>query len=409
MAGRSAQIRLDPAMAEQSHDRWESLASSGSVRGELVARAARLSVPLSAQIETTARCNLRCVHCYLPGDHAHSSESELSLARQMELVEELADAGCMFLTLTGGEVSLKQGWLDLVEGARRRRMCVSILTNGTRLTSDDAVTLARLKVRAISISIYGDSPGVHDGITGVTGSFDRSLAAVRRLRSEGIPVRLATVLMKRNVGVFDGVRRLADSLGCSYRFEPTVRPMADGDGRPLEHRVPGEALYELFADPVIGPLTAEGRWARLGRHRSALDPNTCSGGTTAVFIDASGEVFPCPGFLPGFGSLRSLAFDEVWRGPQAESFRDRMAEPVSDCIGCGEKQYCLWRCPSLAAIEDGSVSGRSSRACELARVVKRLCEAGGLDTLATPRDAGVLTATSMCDSNMNRPSRKETR
>lgn len=394
MAGRTAQSQIEPERASLSVDALEALASGASLRGELVARAARLCIPLNAQIETTARCNLRCVHCFVAEDHTRPAARELSLARQLRLVDELADAGCMFLTLTGGEVSLKKGWLRLVEAARRRRMSVTILTNGTLLTEQDAEALARLKVRQVSISIYGDTAELHDGITGVPGSFARSVAAIRFLRVAGVRVRMATVLMNQNVHCFDGVRRLADNLGCEYRFEPTVRPMSDGDAAPLRHRLPADALHRLYADPVIGPRTAEGKWKRLAAKGVAHEMNACAAGVSAVFVDAAGGVFACPGFMPGFGSVRRDDFAAVWGGEAAQDFRRSMREPVVECMHCDDRQYCLTRCACLAAMEDGSLSGPSTRACELARMTKQLCEDaahaphGASDLL--PLDAGGL-------------------
>lgn len=373
MAGRNVHGKSDQHSLERSSG-VGSTPPEGSLRAGLIARAARLRIPLNAQIEATSRCNLRCLHCYVAGDHAHPETPELDLARQLALIDELADAGCMFLTLTGGEVVLKRGWLRLVEAARRKRMSVTILTNGTLLTADHAAALAHLKVRRVSISIYGDTADVHDGITGVRGSFAKSQAAVQCLRSLGIEVRIATVLMNENVSCFDGVRRLAEGLGCSYRFEPTVRPMSNGATETLKHRLSADAMYQLYSDPVIGPRTAEGKYARMASKDIRRDMNDCAAGVSAVFIDASGWVYPCPGFLPGFGSVRDQSFSEVWTGRAAEEFRDTMQQPVVECLECDDRQYCLTRCPCLAAVEDGSSSGRSSRACEIASLSKRLCE-----------------------------------
>jgi radical SAM protein with 4Fe4S-binding SPASM domain len=180
--------------------------------------------------------------------------------------------------------------------------------------------------------------------------------------------------MNQNVHRFDGVRRLADSLGCEYRFEPTVRPMSDGDVAPLRHRLPADALFQLYADPVIGPRTAEGKWTRLGAKGVAHEMNACGAGVSAVFVDAAGGVFACPGFMPGFGNVRRDHFAAVWGGDAAKAFRRSMREPVVECLHCDDRRFCLTRCACLAAMEDGSLSGRSTRACELARMTKQLCE-----------------------------------
>src|SRR5262245_36203245 len=61
-------------------------------------------VPLEGILETTYRCNLRCVHCYVNKDAGDAAEraSELPLERLLALVDEMAAAGTFHLLLTGG-------------------------------------------------------------------------------------------------------------------------------------------------------------------------------------------------------------------------------------------------------------------------------------------------------------------
>ena len=77
--------------------------------GALSCGAPGAHVPVNGTVETTFRCNLRCVHCYVnesPGD-AEEQARELDTARLLRLVDEMADQGCLFLLLTGGEVFVR--------------------------------------------------------------------------------------------------------------------------------------------------------------------------------------------------------------------------------------------------------------------------------------------------------------
>src|SRR5512140_817452 len=86
-----------------------------SVRLRLRALAIANEVPLHVHLELTARCNLKCVHCYLADDHG---SSELTKERWREVVDEVAGQGALFVTLTGGEVALKEGWLEIARRVR---------------------------------------------------------------------------------------------------------------------------------------------------------------------------------------------------------------------------------------------------------------------------------------------------
>ena len=53
-------------------------------------------IPISGSLEVTLRCNLRCQHCYIPGEcRANRGEAELRLAEIKRILDEITDAGCL--------------------------------------------------------------------------------------------------------------------------------------------------------------------------------------------------------------------------------------------------------------------------------------------------------------------------
>ncbi len=76
-------------------------------------RAMDLGIPLSVHIDLTWRCNERCIHCYLD----HDDPDELSLSELRDLLDQMADAGTLFLTLSGGEIFLRKD-LFAIRGTR---------------------------------------------------------------------------------------------------------------------------------------------------------------------------------------------------------------------------------------------------------------------------------------------------
>ena len=96
-----------------------------SLMQEMGARAVRHGIPLGVQLDLTYRCNERCVHCYLD----HDDHGELSLAEILGLLDQLADAGVFFLTISGGEIFLRPDLFDILAHARRLLFAVKIKTN----------------------------------------------------------------------------------------------------------------------------------------------------------------------------------------------------------------------------------------------------------------------------------------
>src|SRR5260221_12860251 len=87
---------------------------------EMSAKALKLGVPLSVQIDLTYRCNERCVHCYLD----HDDHGEMSTSETKDLLDELASAGVFFLTLSGGGILLRQDFFVILSHSPGLTSCV---------------------------------------------------------------------------------------------------------------------------------------------------------------------------------------------------------------------------------------------------------------------------------------------
>jgi len=123
----------------------------------------RKRLPLSVHFDLTYRCNERCVHCYLD----HEDHGELSTAECIDALEQLAKAGTLFLTFSGGEIFLRRDLEELLATARRLHFDVSLKTNALLVTPERAEMLWRHGVRRVQISVYSSDGAIHDAITKV--------------------------------------------------------------------------------------------------------------------------------------------------------------------------------------------------------------------------------------------------
>src|SRR5947199_1867248 len=178
---------------------------SGGLLQEMTERALARNIPFSAQVDLTYRCNERCVHCYLD----HDDHGEMTTTEIKHLLDELADAGVFILTLSGGEILMRRDFFEILEYARQLTFCVKLKTNGVLIREREAARIRDLGVESVQVSIYSHRPEVHDAITLVPGSLKRSLTAIRFLKSQGIKVTIANVLMTENMQDYQDVRALA--------------------------------------------------------------------------------------------------------------------------------------------------------------------------------------------------------
>jgi len=128
-------------------------------------QSAALRIPLSGSIEVTRRCPLHCVHCYnnLPaGDGARSKE--LSYKQHRRILDEVADAGCLWLLYTGGEIFQRNDFLDIYTYAKKKGLLLTLFTNGVLITDSIADYLAEWPPFSIEITIYGSTRETYERV-----------------------------------------------------------------------------------------------------------------------------------------------------------------------------------------------------------------------------------------------------
>ena len=128
---------------------------------------------------------------------------------------------------------------------------MKLKTNALMIREREAARIRDIGVESIQISIYSHRPEVHDAITLVPGSLQRSLAAARFLKSQGLRVIFANVLMVQNLQDYQGVRALAEELGVECTLDPTITPMMDGDRSVLSLGIKQDALRQVFRDQAL--------------------------------------------------------------------------------------------------------------------------------------------------------------
>ncbi|MGD0515418.1 MAG: radical SAM protein [Terriglobales bacterium] len=267
-----------------------------SLLAEMNQKALGLGIPISVHLDVTYRCNERCVHCYLD----HDDHGEMTTAEIKDILNQLSDAGVFFLTLSGGEVLMRRDFFEIVEHARRLLFNVKLKTNGVMIREAEARRIRELGVEQVQISVYSHRAEIHDAITKLPGSLKRTIEAIRFLKSQGLKVVIANVLMGSNFLDNAGVMALAKELGVSFTLD---------------------------------------------------------------YISPYGDVFPCVQFPLPCGNLRRQRFADIWKNSsQLKEVRSIRARDLPTCSTCAHVGTCT-RCPGLAYME-GNMRGPSTADCE---------------------------------------------
>jgi len=250
-----------------------------------------------------------------------------------------------------------------IEHARKLRFNVKFKTNAVLIREKQAKRLRELNVEQVQISVYSHRAEVHDGISKVPGSLKRTINGIRLLKSQGLKVTIANVLMKGNLQDAEGVRQLAVEVGAHYTLDPTITPMMNGDTSLLRLRISSDSLRTVFQNPDLVGNVEEFCAPPPPVDEDALEGYPCSAGHTACYVSPRGDVYPCVQFPITCGNVREQEFLDIWQNsPQLKEVRAIRGKHLTTCSSCNHLGTCT-RCPGLAYME-GNMRGPSTQDCE---------------------------------------------
>lgn len=320
---------------------------------DLIARAREKSIPLSVHIDVTYRCDLACVHCYLD----ERDRRELTLAEYEALFDELRTCGTMFMLISGGDIFVRPDGLDIVEAAARRRFHVNLITHAGHITEEVADRLQAVAVRAVGVSLYSSDASVHDRVTQVPGSWEKTMAGVRRLIARRIPVTLKATLMTANPDAVRELETFARQERCHLEVNFDVRGGNSGSDElmdlslPIDDRIAmAGCAYPTLVDAEVLPAFSP-------------DAHTCMAGNSSCYVAPDGTVQPCLEYEESAGNIREQSFLEIWKTSKLlNRLRLIRRSSFSGCGTCENNSACSL-CPARARRETGSPVGSAPSKC----------------------------------------------
>ncbi len=237
-------------------------------------------IPLSVTFSCTHRCNLVCIHC-----QAENSDTadEIPSKRFVELIDEIADAGCQKIGFTGGEPLIRKDIGEALERCYARGMVTTLVTNGFPVFK----YIDQLeKLSLLFISLDGNQE-VNDRIRGEK-SFEKFLEAVKLAKSRHIPVCALTTLTSMNYDVVDEMCKIVEDLGIHWMIGV------------IQTRFTGFAEQDFKQGQLEKMLERVSKVKNLRTSKTYMDfvlgkraMSKCFAGIGYAIIAPTGKIFPC--------------------------------------------------------------------------------------------------------------------
>ncbi len=330
--------------------------------------------------ESTAGCNLACIHCRRITVADQLLPQDLSTQESFDLVDQIAGMGRSIFVLSGGEPLFRPDIFDIARRAADAGLIVALATNGTLIDATVARKIKEAGIRRVSISFDGKDAPTHDIFRGV-GAFDKAITGMRHLQEFGVPYQINTTVAKHNVEQMPETLALAKEIGAVALHLFLLVPVGCGveiaDDQQITAAEYEEVLNWMYEAEMDGGIELKAtcaphyfrivsqrqteerrngifrerpnsmhRQKQAGGHKPARHPGGnghphqggghaggppamnamtkgCLAGTGVVFVSHRGEIFPC-GYLPvEAGNIRRQSFEDVWqRSPLFAELRD---------------------------------------------------------------------------------------
>jgi len=334
-------------MKNQSYANWSL---------EVHQRLAKQRIPICGSISVTQRCNNHCVHCYnnLSAANRDAIAAELSLCDYCRILDEIVDAGCLWLLITGGEIFMRRDFFEIYAYARKKGLLITLFTNATLITPVIAERIAQSPPFSIEITIYGHTRETYEAVTRTPGSYERCINGINLLRDRRLPLKLKTMALTTNTHEIRAMKQFVEEdLGLEFKFDAMVNPRLDCSQSPLDVRLtPAEIVgldleypdrvteWKHFARCFIKPQIGD-------RYPDTL--YRCGAGLSSFAIDPYGKLSPCVLSAAEGYDLRKGNFQEGW-GNHLAAVRQKKSMRHTKCVDCRLKSMC-GVCPANSELE----------------------------------------------------------
>jgi len=337
--------------------------------------------------ETTAGCNLECIHCRRLDVSKQLMNDDLTTQEALVFVRALAAFAKPILVLSGGEPLFRPDIFQIATHARDHGLAVALATNGTLIDERMAHTIVDSGIRRVAISIDGADETTHDRFRRQQGSLAAALNGFRNLRRLGMSMQINCTVTKHNIYQIEDLYEMAKELGADALHLFMLVPVGCGVQIAESNMLPGDeyerVLNWMYDRSKEGALhlkaTCAPHYFRIMRQRAAVEhvhveathshgkprrvtsrgagpghpgghsggPNMaamtkgCLAGSAICFVSHAGEVFPC-GYLPvSAGNVKRQSMRDIWEHSKVFGRLRDVEQLEGKCGLCEFKKVCL--------------------------------------------------------------------
>jgi radical SAM protein with 4Fe4S-binding SPASM domain len=337
-------------------------------------------IPLSFELELTARCNNDCRHCYInrPADDPQARQIELTPARIADIADQAVELGSLWCLLTGGEPLLRDDFEEIYLMLRKKGLLVSVFTNACLIQDEHVELFLKHPPREMEVTVYGVTPEAYEVVTRRADSYAAFRRGLSRLLDHGIKVRLKAMALRSNVHELRDIAAFCRAHTKDYfRFDPLLHLRFDRDDQCnldiiRERLSPGEIVALEQADRDRSDALkrqCDQYLLSASDHKDCRHLFHCGAGIKSFTVGSDGKFRLCSSLVHPdcVYDLETGSLADAWNAfvPKVRAMTSADPDYLAKCRSCGMIDLCLW-CPAHAYLETGRLDAWVDAFCSVA-------------------------------------------
>lgn len=347
----------------------------------LMQKSAKNNVPVSGTFELTPLCNFNCKMCYIRMSREEMEKrGRLRTAKEwIELGRECADAGMLFLLLTGGEPFLREDFFEIYGELKKLGLIITINTNGYMIDEKTAEKLIENPPSKVNITLYGASNRTYKELCECENGFDRVIKAIKTLKESGILVNVNYSITPYNAKDMEKIFSICKKLNVpvnptAYMFPP-VRNNKNGVIEYNTRLKANEAGCMRYMAEKFKYSSEEFEYRKAAIKagmevqngleecdaRTVNEKMGCMAGRASFWVTWDGRMTPCGMLNTPCVELGKFKFLTKWK--EINKKINEIYLP-KECSNCDKRKVC-GVCAALTISETGSFDKRPDYLCQM--------------------------------------------
>ncbi len=299
----------------------------------------RMDLMISSMAKNDSwNCNQKCLHCYAAGQSLAVTE-ELPTHAWKQIIDRCRKAGIPQITFTGGEPTLRDDLVELVEHSRW--FITRLNTNGVLLTEALCRQLYEASLDSVQITLYSADPEKHNLLVGAE-NWEKTIAGIKHALSASLSVSVNTPLCTVNR---DYLQTLEFLHGLGVKYITCSGLILTGNAceeESVHTQLTSESLFDILKaafdyceeNDMDISFTSPGWIEEDKLHEIGfISVPTCGACLSNMAVTPDGKIVPCQSWLSdeALGDMLADPWEKIWDGPRCQTIRKESSRMAHQC------------------------------------------------------------------------------